>query len=533
MLDQRLEEYAKSDIYPFHMPGHKRRWSAAADPYAIDITEIDGFDNLHHAEEVLKDAQERAADLYGSKRAYYLVNGSTCGLLAAIGAACRRRGGILVARNCHKAVYHGIYMQELTAHYLYPGINAYGIACAITPEQIKKGLKQHPDVDAVLLTSPTYEGVVSDIAQIAELVHAHNIPLIVDEAHGAHFGLAEDAAAFPDSAVHCGADLVVQSLHKTLPSYTQTALLHVCSNRVPEERVAQFLDIYETSSPSYILMAGMERCIRYMREAGAQKLCSFRERLDWFGSRMTALQRLKLIGREDFSKEQAFDFDASKLLIYTGNAGITGKVLYDMLLQDYGLQMEMAAGNYVLAMTSLMDVEDGFERLEAALLEIDTRLSAEQTAHPTALLKGDARLSAGQTAYPAEDAMHLVEHMAHLTEHRQLSQKCTAGEITRSNVTADSASENVSQFAHLYTPQEQVCTIAEALDGAQETVELKNATGRTAADYIYLYPPGIPLLAPGERITEKAVKDICLCLQSGFTVHGLLPDAELKVVISL
>lgn len=483
MLDRRLEEYAQSNIYPFHMPGHKRKWRAAADPYAIDITEIDGFDNLHHAEEVLKDAQERAAELYGSKQAYYLVNGSTCGLLAAIGAACRRRGSILVARNCHKAVYHGIYMQELTAHYVYPKINAYGIACAITPEQIAKELLQHPDVDAVLLTSPTYEGVVSDIARIAELAHAHGIPLIVDEAHGAHFGLTEDEV-FPDSAVHCGADLVVQSLHKTLPSYTQTALLHVCSDRVPTKRVEQFLDIYETSSPSYILMAGMERCIRYMRESGAQELCRFRERLDWFGSRMAALRRLKLIGRADFSKEQAFGFDASKLLFYTGNAGITGKALYDMLLQDYGLQMEMAAGNYVLAMTSLMDTEDGFARLEAALLEIDARLS----------------------------------------------QKSPDSETARSNVTAVSTSENVSQFAQLYTPQEQVCTIAEALDSAQEAVELKNATGRIVSDYIYLYPPGIPLLAPGERITEKAVRDICLCLESGFAVHGLLPDEQAAVM---
>ena len=477
MLDRRLEEYAQSNIYPFHMPGHKRKWRTGADPYAIDITEIDGFDNLHHAEEVLKDAQERAAELYGSKQAYYLVNGSTCGLLAAIGAACRRRGSILVARNCHKAVYHGIYMQELTAHYVYPKINAYGIACAVTPEQIAKELSQHPDVDAVLLTSPTYEGVVSDIARIAELAHAHGIPLIVDEAHGAHFGLTGNEV-FPDSAVRCGADLVVQSLHKTLPSYTQTALLHVCSDRVPPKRVEQFLDIYETSSPSYILMAGMERCIRYMRESGAQELCRFRERLDWFGSRMAALRRLKLIGRADFSKEQAFGFDASKLLLYTGNAGITGKALYDMLLQDYGLQMEMAAGNYVLAMTSLMDTEDGFERLEAALLEIDA----------------------------------------------QLSQK------SPDNVTASSTSENVSRFAQLYTPQEQVCTIAEALDSAQEAVELKNATGCIVADYIYLYPPGIPLLAPGERITEKAVRDICLCLESGFTVHGLLPDEQVAVM---
>lgn len=469
------------------MPGHKRRLKAEADPYAIDITEIDGFDNLHHAEEILKDAQRRAADLYGSKKAYYLVNGSTCGLLAAICAATRRRGEILIARNCHKAVYHGIYLQELTAHYLYPSITPEGIACAITPSAVQRALDEHPKVEAVLITSPTYDGIVSDIARIADIVHEKGIPLIVDEAHGAHFGLGKDSS-FPDSAVHCGADMVILSLHKTLPSFTQTALLHICSDRISEAKVASFLDIFETSSPSYILMAGMERCIRMMAEEGTARLELLRRRLDEFSEKMKALARLRILTKSDFSKEQAFDFDASKLLIYTGNSNITGKQLYDLLLQKYDLQMEMAAGNYVLAMTSLMDTQEGFDRLAEALLAIDR---SPDHAEPSAVEENSGHPNGEEEEIRARQVL---------------------------------------QFGAIYAPQESICPIAQAMDAEHELISLVEAAGRTAADYIYLYPPGIPLLAPGERITAKALSDIALCRKEGLTVYGILPEERIEVV---
>jgi arginine/lysine/ornithine decarboxylase len=475
MLDRKLETYAQSNIYPFHMPGHKRQLQAESDPYQIDITEIDGFDDLHHAEGVLKDAQQRAAELYGSKKAYYLVNGSTCGLLAAISAATERGGEILVARNCHKAVYHAIYLRGLTAHYLYPEITEEGIVCAVTLEQVRKALLAHPKVGAVLLTSPTYDGIVSDITRIADIVHEKGLPLIVDEAHGAHFGIGQ-GKMFPESAVTCGADLVVQSLHKTLPPFTQTALLHICSDRIPEQRVEQFLDIYETSSPSYVLMAGMERCVRMMAEEGDERLCAFRGKLDAFIRKMKKLTKLRLLTASDFSGEQTYDFDASKLLIYTGDAGITGKQLYDLLLQKYGLQPEMAAGNYVLAMTSIMDTEEGFARLAEALFAIDRELAAAKTKTRRA---------------------------------------------------------DVLQFSAIYAPQEQVCTIAEAMDAggdAKQTAPLGESAGQVAADFLYLYPPGIPLLAPGERITEKAVRDICACRAAGLTVYGLSPEMRIEVV---
>jgi arginine decarboxylase len=200
-LDQALETYGKSDVYPFHMPGHKRKVDWISDVYDIDITEIDGFDNLHHAEGILKEAQQRAADLYGSKHCYYLVNGSTCGILASICAAVGKRGKILVARNSHKAVYHALFLSELVAEYLYPAVTECGIQGQITPQQVEDALKSDQEIAAVVITSPTYEGIISDIEGIAGIVHAYGIPLIVDSAHGAHLGFGGE---FPENATWGG-----------------------------------------------------------------------------------------------------------------------------------------------------------------------------------------------------------------------------------------------------------------------------------------------------------------------------------------
>ena len=216
------------------MPGHKRQSLHFPNPYAIDITEIDGFDNLHHAEGILKEAQERAAELYGSRECFYLINGSTCGLLAAISAAAKRGETVLVARNCHKAVYHALFLRELSANYLYPVITENGIMGQITAEQVEEALSQDPTIKTVILTSPTYEGIGSDIGKISTVAHRHGAALIVDEAHGAHFGFG---AGFPENAVRQGADAVIMSLHKTLPSFTQTALLHLCSDRISSAEV--------------------------------------------------------------------------------------------------------------------------------------------------------------------------------------------------------------------------------------------------------------------------------------------------------
>lgn len=203
-MEKELINNSQSNIYPFHMPGHKRRGSdigAGLDPYAIDITEIDNFDNLHHAEGIIKEAQAEAAALYGAKSAYFLINGSTCGILAAISAATKRGDKVLVARNCHKAVYHALYLRQLHPVFTYPEITRTGLQGQITEAQIRAAFDENPDIKAVVITSPTYDGVVSDVAAIASVVHAHGALLIVDEAHGAHFGFG---SGFPQNAIALG-----------------------------------------------------------------------------------------------------------------------------------------------------------------------------------------------------------------------------------------------------------------------------------------------------------------------------------------
>jgi arginine/lysine/ornithine decarboxylase len=513
MLDIELKRYGESDIYPFHMPGHKRQPIDSVDPYRIDITEIDGFDNLHNPTGLLKEAQERAAALYGAKQSYYLVNGSTCGLLAAICAAVGRRQKVLVARNCHKAVYHALSLWELSADYLYPKVAGNGIAGQIAPEDVKRALAQgDPHADfaaetaveptggccseagmktsyaAVIITSPTYDGVVSDIAAIAEIVHAYDIPLIVDEAHGAHFGLSPH---FPASAVSLGADLVIQSMHKTLPSYTQTALLHLCSSRVAAAAVEKYLDIFETSSPSYILMAGMEKCIRLLAEKKESLFDAYWEKLSRFYQQTKFLQHLRVGKPSDFSAEEAYAFDPSKLLIFTGDSGMTGKELYDRLLGEYHLQMEMVSRDYVLAMTSVMDTQEGFDRLAAALAEMDGKVDER---NGSAALHADA----GQQ------------------DERNCRQTCGA-----------KPELNMGIADMIYVPQQQVCRISEAESAENEAVSLSEAAGRTSGVYVYLYPPGIPILAPGERITGKNIVDLFSCREMGLEVIGLADGGKI------
>ena len=249
-LHDDISSYLSRDLYAFHMPGHKRNpeFDSMNGLFARDLTEVDGADDLHCPQGIIKDAQERAAKLYDADEAYFLVNGSTAGLLTAISASAPAGTKVIVARNCHKAVYNAVFLRDLCPVYVCPAFDeAFGINGSVFPDEIEKAIAANPDAKAVILTSPTYDGVVSDIKTIAEIVHKNNMILIVDAAHGAHHGFHP---AFPDSAVHLGADAVVVSLHKTLPSPTGTAMLLLKGDRVSRSRVRRFLDVYETSSPS-------------------------------------------------------------------------------------------------------------------------------------------------------------------------------------------------------------------------------------------------------------------------------------------
>lgn len=457
-LDQFLYEYGKSDYYPFHMPGHKRRFcpDTLKNPYLVDITEIDGFDNLHHPEGILKEAQERAARLYGARETYYLVNGSTAGILSALSAAVSRGGMVLMARNCHKAAYHGAYLRNLKVKYLYPSREeSVGLNGGISARQVEENLRRYPETEAVFLTSPTYDGVVSHVEEIAKVVHARGIPLIVDEAHGAHFAFSD---YFPVSALDLGADVVIQSLHKTLPSMTQTALLHRNSDRVSRDLLRRFLGIYQSSSPSYLFMAGMEACVRWIRKEGKAAFGEYTERLERFRREMEGLRHLHLLSPEDVAEQgNIFVLDKSKLIITTAGTDTDGQELAELLMKSYHIQMEMSAPGYVLALCSVMDTEEGFFRLREALLQIDSRLHGKS-------------------------------------------------EITRWNTECLEISPS--------------CTITEGMESSWEEVPFNKSRNRVSAEFISLYPPGIPCLVPGERITARLLEDIEEWKQMGLDIQG-------------
>lgn len=508
-LDEALLEYARSGIYPFHMPGHKRRkmpfasvCRSPADQSAgkpakmnrietniteadgisqiseLDITEIDGFDNLHHATGILKEAQQRAADLYGAEQSFYLVNGSTCGILAAICAAAPKRNRVLIARNCHKAVYHALFLQELTADYLYPVVTEQQILGQITPEQVDDALRSRPETSAVIITSPTYEGILSDVAGIAKIAHQYGVPLIVDAAHGAHLGFG---GSFPESPVRQGADAVIMSLHKTLPSFTQTALLHICSRRVDAEQVKKYLSVFETSSPSYLFMAGMDACVRLLQQENRALFQNYRMMLECFYQKTADLQQLHVLTRGDLSCKEAYDWDDSKIVIFTNHPNYGGPWLHRQLLEQYHLQSEMVSAHYVLLMSSIMDEPEGFERLVQALLEIDARLAESSRQQIYNEKKNDIKLFT---------------------------------------------------TAELYQKNEIKMPIHEAESATKQQILLSEAAGRISVDTIYLYPPGIPVLVPGEMITEELIKKICICQKKGLLVEGteIISKGRINVV---
>ena len=259
-LEERLENYFNEDYLPMHMPGHKRNIKLLGEklPYRIDITEIDGFDDLHHPEGIIKEIEEKAKKIYKSNKSFILVNGSTCGILAGIRSVVNYGDKVLVARNSHKSVYNAIEINCLNPIYVLPKIDKYGINKNIKADDIENILEKNKDIKLVIITSPTYEGVLSDVKSIVNIAHKYKVPVLVDEAHGAHLSFMENSNF---EALNCGADIVIQSLHKTLPALTGTAILHIKGDLVKEEDVRRELSIFETSSPSYILMSSIDECL--------------------------------------------------------------------------------------------------------------------------------------------------------------------------------------------------------------------------------------------------------------------------------
>ena len=477
LLINRLKAYKDSRIYPFHMPGHKRLQLGGIkgetarsgmdfpNPFFVDITEVEGFDNLHHAQGILKQSMEWAARVYGADRTWYLINGSTCGILASVCGCTRPGGHILMSRNCHKAAYHAAYINHLRTSYVYPqDLPGLGIQGGILPEDVEKALEEHRDIQAVFIVSPTYDGVVSDVSKIADIVHRKGIPLIVDEAHGAHFRFGK---WFPDSALDMGADAVIQSVHKTLPSLTQTALLHIKGNYVNSRNIERYLSIFQSSSPSYVFMASIENSIfvmdRMQRERDSVQMKEYEAHLMDLRRRLASMKNLRLVDRDIVGMGGVWDLDVSKIVVSTRGTALSGADLSSILREKYHLEMEMCGADYVTAITTVFDSPEGLQRLGDSLEEID----ADITGTPGSREDGPA----------------------------------------------------------VYGMRAQArCSLREAMDSPCRPVRLKESEGQISAEFVYLYPPGIPILAPGENIARNILDVIEEYIKKGLPIQG--PEDE-------
>lgn len=485
-----LTEYNAKGSYPWHMPGHKRRLQTlfpelVDNPFSIDMTEVEGLDEFHNPTGMIKEAFREASVIYGSDDSYYLINGTTCGILAAISATCKVGDTIIVARNCHTSVYHAIRLLRLKPVYIIPEWNEkYGMFGGVSSESVKRAIKNHPEAKAVLLVSPTYEGVVSDIEKISKITKKAKIPFIVDEAHGAHFEYMVNVnetlsnvnyKELPRPAIRLGADIVVESLHKTLPAMTQCAILHRKGNLVKKEKLEEFLSIYQSSSPSYVFMATTEACIEKMDHERDGLFIIYKELLSEYRKRFGELRHIHLMEFGDFKKHNAYSYDVGKLVFSVKNCGMvredeivpfTGVMLGHMLHEEYGQMVEMMAEDYIIAMTSIADSKEAFEALYMALEVIDSQLT------------------------------DLEEN---------------------TDIQGNTLMNTVS------VPESKL-SIAQARESEYQTILLKDAIGKISRDYIYVHPPGIPLIAPGEVLTKGLIGKLLTGIQNGLNIKGLITE---------
>lgn len=463
-----LMEHAARKPVSFHMPGHKgsalyRRFGYGAFLERFmdcDITEIPGADNLFQTEGILRETQERYAKLYDVERSYLLINGTSGGILASILASVPEGGKLVMARNCHKSVFNALTLGNIQPVYAYPEmIREHGILGEVTAEEIERTLLEYPDAAAVILPSPNYYGICSDIQAIARIVHKHGKILIVDQAHGAHLkwlSRKENGGAGPVCAEEAGADLVINSIHKTLASFTQSAVLNLNSDRVDRYVLEDKLQAVQSTSPSYLLMASLDISARLLEEHEAVLMKEWNENLRFFYEEAKTIPGIRLI-------EGMENLDASKININTAGLGISAAELENKLMER-DIFSELTTGNILMLMTGIGNRRSDFERLLAALKEI-----GQEGPCPNAPAVGGngGRMPAKSELFPV--------------------------------------------------PKEK------------ERIPLEEAEGRICASSIIPYPPGIPLICPGEKMAEEDIAYIRALREAGEKVIGVNEKGEVTV----
>ncbi len=508
-LLEKLKAYADGGAVPFHMPGHKRngKFGHLMGLERYDVTEIAGFDNLFDAEGVLRDVNLKASEVYGVRASRMLVGGSTAGILAAVRACTADGDKVLIARNCHQSVYNAAEICRLDVSYALPDVLEDGFFGSVSPQEIKRRFDEDGDIKLVVVVSPTYEGVISDIAGIAAECKRRGAILFVDEAHGAHLGFG----GFSDSARSLGADIVVNSLHKTLPSLTQTAILHVCSDRVDMARVDEQLAVFQTSSPSYPLMASVEGCIDYLCTDGVRK---WRDDVKKLREQLKGLKRIRL-----YDGEGAYGYDVSKLALIL-RRGERGAKIMDALRERYAIELEMAGENYCIAMTGAGDTQNMYSRLKSALYELD----ADEVFWKTALNKADFE----NTIPKKLKNENTIPKSA--GNGNTSSPSCARPDGEGAAPCAVCGTDD-SHAACGYKLPIKALPSYEAGIAAYVFVPLESAAGRVVAENIRAYPPGSPIVVKGERLDEETICRLKALMASGVHVQGSRGDISQNIAV--
>lgn len=464
-----LQEYKSMRVVPFDVPGHKQgRGNPELTEFlgkaclSVDVNSMKSLDNLSHPVSVIREAEELAAEAFGAAYAFFIVNGTTAAVQAMILSVCHPGDEIILPRNVHKSAIAALVLCGAVPVYVNPGVDRkLGIPLGMALADVEQTILAHPKAKAVMVNNPTYYGVCSNLQAIVALAHSHGMKALVDEAHGTHFYFSDK---LPLSAMACGADLASVSMHKTGGSLTQSSFL-VAGPGEREGYIRQILNLTQTTSASYLLMSSLDLSRRNLALHGA-KIFDEVIRLAQYGRDEVN----KIGGYYAFSKERIngdtfFDFDLTKLSIFTREIGLTGIEVYDILRDEYGIQTEFGDLGNILAVISVGDRERELERLVSALSEIKRRYSRD----PAGLLD------------------------------------------------------------HEYIHPQVAMTPQNAFYAAKTSLPLAECVGRISAESVMCYPPGIPIVAPGEMITQEIVDYIIYAKAKGSSMLGT-EDRDVKEI---
>ena len=455
-----MTQHLQNRVVPFDVPGHKggRGNSELTDFLGksclkADVNSMKPLDNLCHPVSVIKEAQDLAAEAFGAKTAFFIVNGTTGSVQTMIMTACKSGDKIIMPRNVHRSAINALVVNGAVPVYVNPGTNKeLGIPLGMSVENVKKAIAENPDAKAVLINNPTYYGVCSDLREIVRIAHENNMLALVDEAHGTHFYFGEN---MPVSGMAAGADMAAVSMHKTGGSLTQCSIL-LCGSNINSDYVRQVINLTQTTSGSYLLISSLDIARKNLALNGKSIFKKTVQFAEYARNEINKLGGYYAFGNELCDNNAFFDFDKTKLSVHTRDIGLAGIEVYDILRDDYGIQIEFGDIGNILAIISAGDRALEIERLISSLSEIKRLYSKDKT----------------------------------------------------------------GMFDHEYINPEVITAPQKAFYSNKKSVPINQSSGMVCGEFVMCYPPGIPILAPGEKITDEIINYINYAKEKGCFMTG-------------